>query len=173
MEAGLDGPDFFPTPAWATFALIDNEAFRGDIWESASGNDAMSDVLAESGPPVRVVHVSPHPRSHPLYARRTDGALDFGAGSDAVEIDETFIGKKHEKAKGARGYAHKNAMLTLMDRNSRKSRPYVVESVKAPTLCRSCARTIDKEAVVYTDETAWYNALNKDFAAHDFVCHNV
>jgi hypothetical protein len=43
--ADLDGPDYFPTPAWATHALADNEAFEGDIWESACGNGAMSDVL--------------------------------------------------------------------------------------------------------------------------------
>jgi hypothetical protein len=43
--ADLDGPDFFPTPAWATYALIDNEKFAGDIWESACGNGAMSAVL--------------------------------------------------------------------------------------------------------------------------------
>jgi len=47
--ADLDGPDFFPTPAWATRALIDNEDFRGDIWESACGNGAMSEVLEETG----------------------------------------------------------------------------------------------------------------------------
>lgn len=47
--ADLDGPDFFPTPAWATYALIDNEAFRGDIWECACGNGAMSEVLAKAG----------------------------------------------------------------------------------------------------------------------------
>ena len=47
--ADLDGPDFFPTPAWATFALIDNEKFEGDIWESACGNGAMSEVLAQTG----------------------------------------------------------------------------------------------------------------------------
>ena len=47
--ADLDGPDFYPTPAWATFALIDNELFRGDIWESACGNGAMSEVLAQTG----------------------------------------------------------------------------------------------------------------------------
>src|SRR6478736_5763042 len=43
--ADLDGPDFFPTPAWATYALIDNERFRGDIWECACGDGAMSRVL--------------------------------------------------------------------------------------------------------------------------------
>jgi hypothetical protein len=47
--ADLDGPDFFPTPAWATYALIDNEKFAGDIWESACGDGAMSRVLDETG----------------------------------------------------------------------------------------------------------------------------
>src|ERR1700743_4015230 len=47
--ADLDGPDFFPTPAWATFALIDNEKFEGDIWECACGDGAMSRVLEETG----------------------------------------------------------------------------------------------------------------------------
>lgn len=50
--ADLDGPDFFPTPAWATHALIDNEVFEGEIWESACGNGAMSEVLALTGQPV-------------------------------------------------------------------------------------------------------------------------
>lgn len=47
--ADLNGPDFFPTPAWATHALIDNESFKGDIWESACGNGAMSEVLETTG----------------------------------------------------------------------------------------------------------------------------
>jgi hypothetical protein len=47
--ADLEGPDFFPTPAWATHALIDNEKFSGDIWESACGDGAMSRVLKDTG----------------------------------------------------------------------------------------------------------------------------
>jgi hypothetical protein len=47
--ADLDGPDYFPTPAWATHALIDNERFEGEIWESACGNGAMSEVLETTG----------------------------------------------------------------------------------------------------------------------------
>lgn len=47
--ADLGGPDFFPTPRWATFALIDNESFKGDIWECACGDGAMSLVLEETG----------------------------------------------------------------------------------------------------------------------------
>jgi hypothetical protein len=51
--ADLGGPDFFPTPRWATFALIENETFSGEIWESACGDGTMSRVLEETGQPVR------------------------------------------------------------------------------------------------------------------------
>src|ERR1700739_365918 len=51
-RADLDGPDFYPTPRWATFALIDNEPFKGEVWESACGDGAMSDVIADAGNPV-------------------------------------------------------------------------------------------------------------------------
>jgi len=47
--ADLNGPDFYPTPRWATYALIESEKFEGDIWEPACGDGAMSEVLAETG----------------------------------------------------------------------------------------------------------------------------
>jgi hypothetical protein len=43
--ADLEGPDFFPTPSWATHALIDNEKFVGETWECACGDGSMSAVL--------------------------------------------------------------------------------------------------------------------------------
>lgn len=45
--ADLNGPDFFPTPPWATLALLDNEKFKGKIWECACGDGTMSRVLEE------------------------------------------------------------------------------------------------------------------------------
>jgi hypothetical protein len=48
-NADLDGPDFFPTPRWATHALIDNERFDGTIWEPACGDGSMSEVLLQAG----------------------------------------------------------------------------------------------------------------------------
>ncbi|MES5100923.1 hypothetical protein ABUK73_22090 [Agrobacterium sp. BA1120] len=48
-SADIDGPDFFPTPAWATQALVDVEEFKGEIWECACGNGAMSEVLRRTG----------------------------------------------------------------------------------------------------------------------------
>src|SRR5205085_10855514 len=47
--ADLEGPDFFPTPAWATHALIDNEPFDGSIWEPACGDGSMAKVLLKTG----------------------------------------------------------------------------------------------------------------------------
>jgi hypothetical protein len=47
--ADLDGPDFFPTPEWATYALIENEKFEGEILEPACGDGAMARVLQTTG----------------------------------------------------------------------------------------------------------------------------
>ncbi|MBR1193211.1 hypothetical protein [Bradyrhizobium sp. AUGA SZCCT0160] len=47
--ADLDGPDFFPTPAWAVEALMDNEPFEGQIWEPACGDGTMAKVLGSRG----------------------------------------------------------------------------------------------------------------------------
>lgn len=44
-----EGEDFYPTPEWATRALIANEKFSGNIWEPACGNGAMSEVLRQTG----------------------------------------------------------------------------------------------------------------------------
>jgi hypothetical protein len=72
-RADLDGPDFFPTPAWATRALIDNETFDGEIWECACGDGEMARVLAEAG---HKVHATD------LYARgHGESGVDFLAST--------------------------------------------------------------------------------------------
>jgi len=48
-KADLDGPDFYPTPAWATHALCEVETFTGPIWEPACGDGAMAEVLRARG----------------------------------------------------------------------------------------------------------------------------
>ncbi len=75
--ADIDGPDFFPTPAWATKALVDHEPFEGRIWECACGNGAMSEVLAEAGYDVL---------STDLYDRGYgEGDIDFLSNKRKVE----------------------------------------------------------------------------------------
>lgn len=52
-NADRDGPDFFPTPAWATHALLASETFEGRIWECACGDGEMARVLKGAGYTVR------------------------------------------------------------------------------------------------------------------------
>lgn len=74
--ADLGGPDFFPTPKWATHALIDNEKFVGDIWECACGDGSMSDVLETTGNKII---------SSDLYDRGYgEGGVDFLAARSKV-----------------------------------------------------------------------------------------
>ncbi len=65
-------------------------------------------------------------------AMRSDGGPMFGGG--VVEVDETFIGQKYKKKEDARGYAHKNAMLSLVDRTTGQSKSFVVKDVTKATL---------------------------------------
>ena len=62
-------------------------------------------------------------------AMRNDNTVDFGSGGDVVEVDETFIGTKHKKSKTTRGYAHKNAMLSLVDHTTGRAKSIVVDDV--------------------------------------------
>ncbi len=105
-------------------------------------------------------------------AMRGDNSVDFGNDGGVVEVDETFIGHKHKKSEGARGYAHKNAMLTLVDRKSSQSKSFVVENVKASTLLPILRENIAKAAIVYTDEAKQYGKLGSEFADHDFTTHS-
>lgn len=41
--------EFFPTPAWATEALLTKEEFGPLVWEPACGDGAISEVLKEHG----------------------------------------------------------------------------------------------------------------------------
>jgi hypothetical protein len=75
-SADLDGPNFFPTPAWATHALIDNERFEGDVWECACGDGSMSRIFEETGH--RVVSTDLYDRG---YGR---SGVDFLAATDPV-----------------------------------------------------------------------------------------
>lgn len=47
--AAEEGADFYPTPEWATRALLASESFLGNTWEPACGNGAMAEVLFHNG----------------------------------------------------------------------------------------------------------------------------
>lgn len=113
--------------------------------------------------------------THRIRECMRDGALaPFGGNGGTVEVDETFIGENPDKPKkkGARGFAHKNAVLTLVDRDTKQAKSIVVEDIKKDTLVPLLRENIAKEAVIYTDEAKQYTKLADKFAVHDFTTHS-
>ncbi len=87
-----------------------------------------------------------------------------------VEADETFIGRK-PGTKKCRGVGHKNAVLSLVERNG-QVRSFHIASVTADTLKPILKEQISKDAHLMTDDARQYITLGKEFAKHDVVKHN-
>jgi transposase-like protein len=92
-----------------------------------------------------------------------------GAGS-IVEIDETFIGRK-EGAEVRRGGAHKNIVLSLVQRGG-SARSFHVDSTKKEDIIPIVTANIAKETHVMTDESNTYSGLDKLFDKHGVVDHS-
>lgn len=114
--------------------------------------------------------------SHRIREAMKAGGLEpFGSGGGFVEVDETYIGKdatKEKKTPMARGWAHKQKVLSLIDRNSGKSRSVVIDNTKAKTLLPILKGQIAPEATLMTDEALQYISIGKNFAEHLRVNHS-
>jgi transposase-like protein len=97
--------------------------------------------------------------------------VPFGSGGGAVESDETFIGRK-EGVPVRRGYAHKQAVLSLIDRDTKQVRSFYIDGTSAKDVLPILKANIAKEATVMTDEAGQYTNLNEEFARHEFVVHS-
>lgn len=93
-RADLAGPDFFPTPAWATHALIDNETFDGEIWECACGDGVMARVLEEAGHRVRATDLYPRGYGKPgVDFLKSRQAADNIITNPPYNVAEAFVGQ--------------------------------------------------------------------------------
>ena len=93
----------------------------------------------------------------------------MGGEGATVEADETFIGQRKDKPK-QRGYAHKHAVLTLVERGG-KARSFHVDGTAARDVVPILKENIARETRMMTDEAGQYVALKKDFAEHEVVRH--
>ncbi len=109
--------------------------------------------------------------SHRIREAMTSGAglPPMGGEGAVVEVDETFIGQKADMPK-QRGYAHKHAVLTLVERG-KGSRSFHVDGTKASDLLPIIKANVDPKTHIMTDEAGQYASLKKHFAGHDFVQH--
>ena len=95
-------------------------------------------------------------------------------GSGVVEVDETFIGNKRDvKPKGqkkGRGYAHKHAILSLVERGG-EVRSFHIDRANSATILPIVRENVKNEARIMTDEASYYGQIGKDFAEHGVVQH--
>jgi transposase-like protein len=109
--------------------------------------------------------------AHRIREAMRSGALaPMGGPGSVVEVDETFIGKK-PGAPVKRGYGHKNAVLSLVDRKSGEVRSFHVDGTKASDLVPIIKANVAKETAIMTDEAGQYHNLGADFASHESVNH--
>jgi transposase-like protein len=108
--------------------------------------------------------------THRIREAMKAGKLPPMGGADVtVEIDETFIGKKAGEPV-RRGYAHKHAVLTLVQRGG-SARSFHVDGTKATDLLPIIKANVLPGTRVMTDEAGQYAHLGKFFTEHDFVRH--
>ena len=103
-------------------------------------------------------------------AMKDNSLVQFGGEGGQVEIDETFIGKR-EGVEVRRGYAHKNVVLSLVERGG-SARSFHVDSTKKADIMPIIRANVSDKARVMTDEAAQYGGLEGEFAAHGQVDHS-
>jgi transposase-like protein len=98
------------------------------------------------------------------------GGLLGGNGSP-VEADETYWGNQGKQASGARGWAHKMKVVSLVERDGQK-RSFHVANVTTKIVTPILRAQIAKKARLMTDDTSVYNKVGKEFASHEKVNHS-
>lgn len=112
--------------------------------------------------------------THRIREAMAAGALPpMGGEGGIVEIDETFIGKK-EGATVKRGFSHKNAVMSLVERRPEGAvvRSFHVGGTAAADLLPIIKAHVSPYSHVMTDEAGQYTHMAKDFIAHGFTTHS-
>ena len=104
-------------------------------------------------------------------AMRSGDLAPFGQGGGAVEVDETYIGKRKGFGNPKGGHAHKMAVLALVDRDTGKCRMFNVENGAGKLIQPIVLNNLAREARLMTDEASMYRTIGKQFAEHSAVMH--
>ena len=103
-------------------------------------------------------------------AMRSGDLSPMGGGGGAVEVDETFIGRKKDKPV-RHGYEHKFKVLALVDRETGRARFMVVDKVTTKEIAPIVRANVAREARLMTDEARHYVKVGREFASHGVVQH--
>lgn len=103
-------------------------------------------------------------------AMRAVGVEPLGGAGKYVEADETFIGRLEGQKKMKTGWAHKNVVLTLVERGG-SARSFHIDSTRVADIAPIVRDNIRRESALMTDEALPYKAVGKEFARHESVNH--
>jgi transposase-like protein len=103
-------------------------------------------------------------------AMRFGNLAPMGGSGRVVEADETFTGRKEGSIK-RRGHGHKNAVLSLVARESGQVRSFHVDGTSAADIVPIIKANVAKESAMMTDEGGHYFTLGDHFASHESVSH--
>jgi transposase-like protein len=99
-----------------------------------------------------------------------------GGQSKIIEADEMFIGRKRDvpdkKIKKNRGFKHKHAVLTLIDRSTGEARSFHLDDANAANIVPIVRKNVAKETTLSTDEASHYRPLDREYY-HGTVNHSI
>ncbi|MER8671868.1 IS1595 family transposase [Mesorhizobium sp. M1156] len=109
---------------------------------------------------------------HRLREAMRDGVQSpMGGDGKQVEVDETYIGRLKGAPVKRGGGAHKNSVVTLVERGGR-ARSFHVDTARMGNVMPIVRANIARESALMTDESGIYRRAGQDFASHDFVTHS-
>ncbi len=104
----------------------------------------------------------------------------IGGKDETVQADETYIGKKKERAthttsgrpfiKSGGGAVHKNAVVSLVSKG--KARTFHVDKANADTIRDILVTNVRRETALHTDESRLYTKVGREFSGHETVNHS-
>jgi transposase-like protein len=109
--------------------------------------------------------------AHRIREAMRDGSLTpMGGKGKVMEVDETYIGKRVGEAK-AKGLAHKNVVLTLVERGG-SARSFHIETASVGQIVPIVRQNIRRESQLMTDKANHYRAVGMEFrGGHKTVDH--
>jgi transposase-like protein len=93
-----------------------------------------------------------------------------GGEGAVIESDETYIGRKAGMKKRRGGGAHKNVVLSLVERGG-SVRSFHINRASVPDILPIVRENVAKESRLHTDEARHYEKVGTQFVAHETVNH--
>jgi hypothetical protein len=103
-------------------------------------------------------------------AMRSDHSTPMGGEGQVVEVDETYIGRLAGVPMQRTGAAHKNTVLTLVERGG-VARSFHIDTATTKTIASIANANIRHETDMMTDEARAYPRALANFASHQMVNH--